>query len=102
MPFKRRVFQGHWHLDLIVAFFENFQAEIIAGLVVIGFLDHLDPGGLLRLHQSLRHLDRAVAVGAHVMHRPAAFGADAAKNLVVNFPAQSGNSRSAEVCIVRH
>ena len=39
-----RVFLCRRHLHLVVAVLENLQGEIIAGIVVIGFLDHLDAG----------------------------------------------------------
>ena len=60
---------------------------IIAGVVVVGFLDHLDAGGLFVGHQFLGDGDGVVAAVAHVMQRPAALGADAAENLVVDLAA---------------
>ena len=55
----RRIFLRRRDLHLVVAFLENLQGEEVAGVVVIGFLDHLDAGGLFRRHQLLRHGDGA-------------------------------------------
>ena len=57
----RRVLALGIDLHLVVAVLENLQAEIVAGFVVVGFLDDLDAGGLFGGHHLLRHLDGAVA-----------------------------------------
>ena len=80
----RRVFLRHLHLHLVMTLFQDLQGEIVAGLVVIGFLDHLDACGLFLGHHLLRHADGDVAGRTHFMHRPAAARADPAENLVMN------------------
>ena len=57
----RRILGPGVDLHLIVAVLEDLEGEIVAGVVIVGFLDHLDAGGLGFLHQSLCHLDGTVA-----------------------------------------
>ena len=97
----RGFFLRRGYRDLVMALFENLQGEIVAGIVVVGFLDDLDAGGLLRGHQPPGKFDGAVAAVAHVMQRPGALGAAAAKNLVMDLPAHVWIPLRSQVCTER-
>ena len=56
-----RLFLGRGHPHLVVAVLEDFQGEEVAGVVVIGLLDHLDAGRLFAGHQLLGHVEGDVA-----------------------------------------
>ena len=57
----RRIFLRRRDLHLVVAVLENLEGEIVAGIVVVGFLHHLDAGGLFAGHQLLGHGDSAMS-----------------------------------------
>jgi hypothetical protein len=91
----RRIFLRHLHLHFIMTLFQDLEGEIVAGIVVIGFLDHLDAGGFFFGHQLLRHPDGDIARRTHFMQRPAAARANPAKDFVMNLISHAADGAAA-------
>src|SRR6185312_5448190 len=86
----RRFFLRRLDLHLVVAILEYLEGEVVAGIVVVGFLHHLDAGGLLAGHQLLGKRERDIPVAAHVMQGPAAPRADPLEDFVMDFAPHAG------------
>ncbi len=95
----RRIFGRRLFLHLVVAVFEDFQRQIIAGLFVVGFLDDLHPGCLFACHQRGCDFEREFAAADNLMQRPAALGAMAAENLEMDL--RHARPLERPVCSVR-